>query len=484
MKRKALRLMLAVLVAVLPVFVNAEEKAVKIGGTEYDTLKDAVEAVEVCTEEICETTTITVVANHKTSGIKFESGKNLIIDLGGFTVTFKEPTVGSTGTQTQDMQILKNSTIVIKNGKLVSSDTESSKMFIQNYADLTLKDVEIVATNKLSQYALSNNSGTVSIEGTTSIKATKVAFDVYGWYKSYPNGPQVTVDTTGTIEGTIEIAADAGTAAKELSLVIKNINHVGELEIQEGLENNVTIEMEDNNIYKVITPEGETKYVVATEEELVDLPYIQDSITGEEATAELKEFDNMIKEIEAEIKKIEESGEEVPEEITKIKTFFSNLKVLLEGKTGISLHDIVYGSHVGGNWLVEQELKQPSKKVKVTLDIPENLEKVKEGLARKYSVIRIHMTETENTDGTWKYDYEVSELDATDNGDNTVTFETDKFSTYILVYEDVEAETTATTTTTKNPNTFDGISLYMIIATVSLIGLVSVIAYSKKAKNY
>lgn len=241
MKKKVLGLMMATL-AMLPVFVNAEEGSVKIGDKTYATLKEAVEAVEVCETNSCETTTITVLEDHETSGIKFESGKYLSIDLGGYTVTFVEPTVGSAGTETNDMQLLKDSEITFQNGTLVSSDTENSKIFIQNYADLTLKDVEIIATNELNQYAVSNNSGEVSIEGTTSIEATNVAFDVYGWYTSYQDGPQVTVDTTGTIDGDIEVTADSATTTKELSLVVKNINHVGEIYIQEGLEGNVTIE--------------------------------------------------------------------------------------------------------------------------------------------------------------------------------------------------------------------------------------------------
>ena len=242
MKKKVLGLMMAFLAAT-PVFVNAEGNAVKIGETPYATLKDAVEAVEVCAEETCETTTINVTADHETSGIVFPSGLDIVVELGGYTVSFLPPTVGSAGTETIDMQILKDSDVVFQNGKLVSSDSEDSKMFIQNYANLTIKDVEIVATNEENLYALSNNSGDVNIIGKTSIKAKRVAFDVCGYHAGgYPVGPKVIVNTTGTIEGTIEVTRDGGTATRELELVIENINHVGEMSIQEGLENNVTVE--------------------------------------------------------------------------------------------------------------------------------------------------------------------------------------------------------------------------------------------------
>jgi len=90
------------------------------------------------------------------------------------------------------------------------------------------------------------------------------------------------------------------------------------------------------------------------------------------------------------------------------------------------------------------------------------------GFTRKYVVIRVHYNEETQ-------EYETTVLPATEK-DGTVTFETDRFSTYVLAYEDVK--------TTTNPPTFDGISLYMMIAAASLIGLVSLIAYAKKAKSY
>lgn len=453
MKKKVLGLMIGLLAA-MPVFVNAEGNAVKIGSKEYATLKEAVEAVEVCTETECETTTITVLENHTTPGIKFASGKYLEIDLGGHTVTFKEPTVGSAGTETQDMQILKDSTITFKNGKFVSSNTEKSKMFIQNYANLTLKDVEIDATNEQNLYALSNNSGDVSIEGTTSIKAKKVAFDVCGYHAGgYPVGPKVVVDTTGTIEGTIEVTRDKGTATRELSLVVKNMNHVGEFYIQEGLEANVTIEggtytdeeastkleeslEEGSEVYEVGCTDGSVKYVVATEEEL------EEGYLG--------------------LQIAEESVEEIYDEevLTLIET------TLAEKYNVASYWELFYGDLLGESIVLDSFQYELAEAVEVTLNIPETLEKVKEGYTRKYVVIRVH----ENEDG----EYETAVLPATEK-DGKVTFKTDKFSTYVLAYEDEKV--------TENPKTFDGISLYMMIAAASLIGLVSLIAYSKKARS-
>ena len=473
MKKKLFGLMMSMALA-LPVFVNAEGGSVKIGEELYPSLKDAVEDVAVCGAESCDATTITVLEDHETSGIVFESGKNLIIDLGGFTVTFKEPTVGSEGTETQDMQMLKDSTIVIKNGKFVSSDTDSSKMFIQNYANLTLKDVEIDATNELNQYALSNNSGVVSIEGTTSIKATAVAFDVYGWYTYYKNGPQVTVNTTGTIEGDIEVTADSATATKELSLLIKNVNHVGVMSVQEGLEDKVTIEngtytdenlaevitpAEGAEVYEVVDPEtGDFKYVVATEDDIESLIF-----EDEDGFLDAKDLEETLKELYNGVGELE--GEEA--EITQ--ALIDKLKKALDGKVLVSSHDIYYFNFIGDNIIADQEtVTELEKAVKVTLNIPEGLEKVKDGYTRKYSIVRLHVDVNNG-------EILVDELDATEK-DGVVSFESDKFSTFILTYQDVKATT--------NPNTFDGISSVMIISCLSLIALVAVVVFAKNKKLF
>lgn len=467
------------LVMMFPFLANAEEveNYAKIGDNEYATLKEAVEAAEVCTDlSTCDVTTIEVVASHETSGIVFAEGKNLVIDLGGFTVTFNPPTVGSKGTETIDMQILKNSNVTFQNGKFVSSDTDKSKMFIQNYANLTLKDVEIVAMNDLNQYAVSNNSGDVNIIGNTSIKAKSVAFDVCGFHAhGYKIGPKVVVDTTGTIEGTIEVSAEEGEKTRELSLLVKNMNHVGEFSVlSEDLNDNIKFE-DGSKVYTVVDGE-ETKSVVAADKEVIDTPYIKDSSVGEDFDKDMesfnKEMNNFEVEIEEAIKLLEEAGEEIPEAFEEYKQFIIDYKKTLENKKLIAGYDILYGRFIDEMVVSGKEEMQPNKKVSVTLDIPEGLEKVKEGYTRKFNVIRIHNEVVEEDDGTTRDRFEIAEINAKDNGDGTLTFETDKFSTYILAYEDV--------LDVNNVKTFDGITSYIILGGLSLVALIAVSVVTKK----
>lgn len=458
--KKGLKLFATGFVAMTAMANYVSAESVKIGDKEYDTLKDAVDAVEVCTTETCEITTINVVEDHTTSGIKIASGKYITIDLGGYTVNFDEPTVGSTGTETQDMQILKDSTIAIKNGKMVSSDSEKSKMFIQNYANLTLENVEIDATNEQNLYAVSNNSGDVNIIGSTSIKAKKVAFDVCG-YSTYTIGPKVVVNTTGTIEGDIEVTKDAKAAnERPLSLLIKNANHIGNISIQEGLEDNVTIEKgtytdevandviepaEGFGAYNTITKDGEYR-VVVEEEAKVEEGYFGLGFTEEG-------FEEVFGE--------EEGFEEVSKLINE---------ALGDKYKAAIYYELVYGDLINDNFVLGTEITDKlDNKVKVTLDVPKTIEELKEGYTRKYSVIRIH----ENDDNK----FESSVLPATEK-DGKVTFETDRFSTYVLAYEDVKNEIK-----TENPKTGDNMLTYFVASIISVVGLMlTTLKITKKSK--
>ena len=120
------------------------------------------------------------------------------------------PGSGSSGTQTNAMQLLKGSTIVIKNGTIVLSDDPKLKIGIQNYSDLTLDNVNISGGSNIG-YVVSNNYGNVLFKNKTNITAAsgKVAFDC--WYGLDAQGaydePGVFVtigDNTVQINGKVE----------------------------------------------------------------------------------------------------------------------------------------------------------------------------------------------------------------------------------------------------------------------------------------
>lgn len=111
-----------------------------------------------------------------------------------------------------------------------------------------------------------------------------------------------------------------------------------------------------------------------------------------------------------------------------------------------------------------EQVTSSNEKVKVTIDIPSDIEKVKDGFKRTYYVIKVH-------------DEKATVLTAIDNNNGTVTFETDEFSSYALVYTD---EKTSDTSSIKNPKTFDNTLFFIITFVVSLTGVVLGVKYVKK----
>lgn len=214
------------------IVVEVDHKPVMIGTTEYDDLAAAINVVAAGQ-------TIKVLNDiSNANGISVPSGKNFTVDFGGHKYAVEKPGAGSTNTKTQAFQLLQGSTIVFKNGTIEctaenkdytwesNAETKGVAMIIQNYANLTLEDMTIDATNiahngnpGTPRYAVSNNCGTVEFKGNTTIKAPVAgdfAFDVckFGSYSE----PKVTWNSTGSVTGKIELTGGEFVVAKDLAL--------------------------------------------------------------------------------------------------------------------------------------------------------------------------------------------------------------------------------------------------------------------------
>ena len=185
-------------------------------GAKYETLEEAIAAAE-------DGQTVKLLKDSSGNGIKAPQGKftnGLTVDFGGHTYTVDGTTVGSTGTETNGFQLLKDNKITFQNGTITS---EKAKILIQNYSDLTLKGMtlEMNNANYTSAYTLSNNNGSVVIEDST-IKANPAggfAFDVCR-FSSYPS-VNVTVTGESKIEGDIEVSASGSDAKEGFKLLIE-----------------------------------------------------------------------------------------------------------------------------------------------------------------------------------------------------------------------------------------------------------------------
>ena len=134
-------------------------------------------------------------------------------------------------------------------------------------------------------------------------------------------------------------------------------------------------------------------------------------------------------------------------------------KEIKDKYTLAAYYDVLLVKLTKNNDIVEY-VSETDNKVKVTLKLPENLPKVKNNYIRKYYIVRIHNGKTTLID------------DVTDNGDGTVSFMSDKFSTYALAYTDV--------LNSSNPATSDNLILHIILLSFSIISLVCIVTYKKK----
>lgn len=168
--------------------------------------------------------------------------KDVTVDFAGHRYTAYAGSVGSTGTESQLFQLLKGSTVTLKNGTLdVASPTDESgkfKMVLQNYCNLTLENMVVDGSNLQDSvsYTMSNNHGNVVIKDSTIIaKEGGFAFDVYYWSKYYEDGVSVTV-TDSIIDGRIEVTVDGNKAIgdKTHSLSISGGMLVGGLTATDG----------------------------------------------------------------------------------------------------------------------------------------------------------------------------------------------------------------------------------------------------------
>lgn len=148
---------MAMALALLVMPVRAEDPVAVIGEQSYNSLSAAIMAVP----EGLETSTTITLVNDAVGGVIVEINKlkNIVLDLNGYTYDVKQA-VGSTGTETNGMQINKGNKVVIKNGTMKSS-TSDVKIMIKNYADLTLENVVVKGSV--------NNCGKLVVNGDKTV---------------------------------------------------------------------------------------------------------------------------------------------------------------------------------------------------------------------------------------------------------------------------------------------------------------------------
>ena len=221
----------SIIVSNLP---GAQTGVASVNGVSYATLKEAI-------DNVGSGETIKILKDIPDAvGISVPEGKNFTIDFDGHTYTLVGPGAGSAGTETNAFQLLKDSTITFKNGTIrISEGANNVKRIIQNYANLTLENMQIYAQNQAGgeDYPLSFNNGEITFKGNTSVYTSNpdstIAFDVCK-FSSYPS-TKVTFDEdyTGTIQG--KIVYDSSNSDTH-TLTINGNGHFGKIDYSPGSE--------------------------------------------------------------------------------------------------------------------------------------------------------------------------------------------------------------------------------------------------------
>lgn len=143
--------------------------------SQHDTMQEAVSAVSANGEQAV----ITLNKNLEGAGVVVQKNQNIVFDLNGFTWDINL-LVGSSGTETNGVQLLQGSTVTIENGTLTS---KTAKLLIQNYCDLTIRNATLSGQDNLTELIVSNNNGSTVITGNSTIKAAAggSAFDSDKW---------------------------------------------------------------------------------------------------------------------------------------------------------------------------------------------------------------------------------------------------------------------------------------------------------------
>lgn len=208
--------LLAVMIAAAVGFApaaHAAEGDVMIGDSAYASVPEAVKAIVDKKEP--QGSTIKLTKDLTGPGVQVAGGQEFTFDLDGHTYTVTDPTVGSTGTETNAFQLLMGSNLTFRHG-VITTESASGKILIQNYSNLKLEDVTLKG-GPSTEYTLSNNNGNVTIGAGTNIYAggagRKAAFDVcrFAGYESVV----VTVEKgAGEIVGVIETSVFGGETGK------------------------------------------------------------------------------------------------------------------------------------------------------------------------------------------------------------------------------------------------------------------------------
>lgn len=175
---------------------------------------------------------------------------------------------------------------------------------------------------------------------------------------------------------------------------------------------------------------------------------LEEKITNKDVVVNIElTDDNVNAEEKEEIEKVIEEKEEI-----KVSKYF-DISVIVK--------DEASGEELG-------KLEELTKEIKLTVAIPEDLPEIAKGFTRKYYIVRMHNGVVEYLETTLAED------------GKSLSFETDKFSTYALAYVDVAVA--AEKDETPKMGAINASYIWVALVTISLVGIATTKKVSKHSK--
>lgn len=449
MKKKFKNLVIAFLlgVIILPNGVKAvNQNAAKVGDVEYATLEEAVSAAN-------EGDTISILQDLDMTDRSWEVlifPDNAILDLNGFTITTVNVGLIYTGIN-----------LTIKNGTFATDGSyalfigdvnDTDKVLVEdiktigginvfNATNVVLKNVTSVGHNYYSVWAdehalITIESGNYSTEGNYVLGIVKEEETSY----IHVNGGTFT-----TTDGNLVLGSPnkppviyGGTFDTNPSEYVAEGPKIKEIDGKYivAYEKNISASM-DNNV-KIANQEEVTNIILDSIDIDVSKKNIVVDIVSENTTVDKETENNMLDVINKKYKNV------------ILGKFFDISIQVKDADSNESLGNV-------------SELKE---KIEFTVDIPQEFINNDNNIERTYYIIREHGDS-----------YEILDTKISSDG-KTLTFASDKFSTYGIFYTDNNLEEIK-----ENPNTSDNIGSYILKSTILVVALGGIIFYLKRGKD-
>lgn len=415
----------------------------EVNGYCYANLADAVQAV---IDSESKNGTITLLQDATGCGIGLFTtneavGVNLTIDFGGHIYTCQDPAAGSTGTESQGFHLEKGNTVTLKNGTIaVDEASQNTQMLIQNYGSLILQDLNLQGA-AATQYLISGNYGdmilnNVNADGTAD---NLVAIDLMHWLGTgyQDKAPTMVINNTenNTIRGNIDIycyGTGADTCKSKPALTIYGGTYSADP--REYLGKNLTAVSVDG-LYRVQMYEPEISVTVPSIDSGKD--EVQIGTVSEVKTQLADETQKIVDEILSSGTPAgvsTETAQKITEALQKQEPITVEIQFAKDGipqEDKMSAQNILDSKDTLSQFfdlsvvlksgdMELGNLTQSSAPLRFTISIPKSLVQAN----RSFFIVRVHDGVAEKLTAPF------------DANTNTLTFFTDKFSTYALGYID------------------------------------------------